>query len=1022
MDVGPTDVDCFLECLNLLNLRHCCHDGKIRSLKELQQMKIPDSTTDPHLQALMPIVAFLARKTDADLSAPTKKDMKKMAKEYHQGSPRKDSKLFTKGRFTRQKKKESGDRPLLKRDGIDEAQTLSNPLPGVATLSTPKSAPAPRTGPQRAFLTSSSTLKNRSDWKSLDVRAGYTFLPKRQLIEPKILDQNLSLSNLLALCEDRNNQIGELLTRVVPSQDFRVIHKQMSESLNLFIAQIADMTARLVTFKSSLDDCYTFLNQQELRPDSEDGVEGDPVSLSSVSSASEQELSNDKNSQPSGSSSTPDSGSALPSKPQNVVLSDSTPSVIWNISMNEEKQVEVPTVAISPPIRISPPASPKKRFVLDSPSALMKSSSGSGGYFIKSSSGSDGMNKHNVPKIVLPLKSNDSSSGSLDADVKKETQTPLTSTSSSITVALPAPDDLEISDNVPITITKPIETVQQAEPRSSRSGARPEWDPDDVYGKGLIPLTNGQLSELTHREQNVFRDFKALSAEFDNSIGSTLKESQNDYIAFALMKQKTQLLQWQSKFPGQYIIDIKTDFLKQDIIDVSVPPAEKDKIVALLDPCSSGFATPITLSRFLKVFGPDLNRMPKKVKDISNSAWFQGYWDTVCAQKLLFGCPFKTFFVHMLPGRPDRILLLNRTSTGILSRPVYHLDTGVRFGKALYLIPSFGEDESKPSWRVPTSTELIDDETANEFFLPTDEIYPTLVELVNAHMEPLHWVPFDNSIVKSVFFRPSLSTEDAKTALAQSPVGTGVVFVSKDQNESFLDVGFRDFNKVVMTSLVRVNGGFIQTNDPARILFTSIDQFVFSHPNICANWHPSGCPTIPITPYIYDPSTAQYEDLWGPSMVNEGCVKASDDPLVTAWCGTLATYPKGSVGAECLCDSFRVRRVGNRIAFVLCDGCAWGARPREASQVAAKAFCDYLSGKSFQEAFNSTDFLYGQVDNILKRCHREILAGKSDIWHAGTTTLCGGLVAKLQGKKRHMGILMSVYRRLQSFSLFRCKW
>lgn len=42
------------------------------------------------------------------------------------------------------------------------------------------------------------------------------------------------------------------------------------------------------------------------------------------------------------------------------------------------------------------------------------------------------------------------------------------------------------------------------------------------------------------------------------------------------------------------------------------------------------------------------------------------------------------------------------------------------------------------------------------------------------------------------------------------------------------------------------------------------------------------------------------------------------------------------MGAAYLCDAFRVRKAGNRLIFVLCDGCNWGARPREAAQVAAK--------------------------------------------------------------------------------------
>jgi hypothetical protein len=44
----------------------------------------------------------------------------------------------------------------------------------------------------------------------------------------------------------------------------------------------------------------------------------------------------------------------------------------------------------------------------------------------------------------------------------------------------------------------------------------------------------------------------------------------------------------------------------------------------------------------------------------------------------------------------------------------------------------------------------------------------------------------------------------------------------------------------------------------------------------------------------------------------------------------------GTQAYNCLCDAFRIRRLGNRLIAVLCDGCALGRPAREAAQTAAR--------------------------------------------------------------------------------------
>jgi hypothetical protein len=109
------------------------------------------------------------------------------------------------------------------------------------------------------------------------------------------------------------------------------------------------------------------------------------------------------------------------------------------------------------------------------------------------------------------------------------------------------------------------------------------------------------------------------------------------------------------------------------------------------------------------------------------------------------------------------------------------------------------------------------------------------------------------------------------------------------------------------------------------------------------NWSSTGVPAVPVVPF----QESGILDLYGPTHMSEPSIVESEELGIS--CRTMATYPQGntsssslnspylgSMGAACLCDAFRVRRTGNRLIFVLCDGCSWGPRPREAAQTAAK--------------------------------------------------------------------------------------
>uniref|UniRef100_A0A6B2L221 PPM-type phosphatase domain-containing protein n=1 Tax=Arcella intermedia TaxID=1963864 RepID=A0A6B2L221_9EUKA len=118
------------------------------------------------------------------------------------------------------------------------------------------------------------------------------------------------------------------------------------------------------------------------------------------------------------------------------------------------------------------------------------------------------------------------------------------------------------------------------------------------------------------------------------------------------------------------------------------------------------------------------------------------------------------------------------------------------------------------------------------------------------------------------------------------------------------------------------------------------------------------------------------------------------------YCETEVTYPKRSLGSMVLCDAFRAARVGNRITTVICDGCSWGPRSHEASQKASKTFCDYMSSETLHEKTDTSDALMVHLQNALFAAHKSIAHDKAgnNVFQAGTTTLCGGVLAKLDSE------------------------
>jgi len=112
---------------------------------------------------------------------------------------------------------------------------------------------------------------------------------------------------------------------------------------------------------------------------------------------------------------------------------------------------------------------------------------------------------------------------------------------------------------------------------------------------------------------------------------------------------------------------------------------------------------------------------------------------------------------------------------------------------------------------------------------------------------------------------------------------------------------------------------------------------------------------------------------------------------------SVSTYPHlptGEKDGDPIADRLYVQVHENRAFVAVADGCNWGKRPQMAARDAVAAVSGYLTDK--QERILDLQDAGHFLLRSFSEAHKRIVAGKEDIWEAGTTTLIGALCLELE--------------------------
>eukprot|EP01125_Pyxidicula_operculata_P009973 TRINITY_DN3286_c0_g1_i2.p1 TRINITY_DN3286_c0_g1~~TRINITY_DN3286_c0_g1_i2.p1 ORF type:complete len:1041 (-),score=173.71 TRINITY_DN3286_c0_g1_i2:514-3636(-) len=575
--------------------------------------------------------------------------------------------------------------------------------------------------------------------------------------------------------------------------------------------------------------------------------------------------------------------------------------------------------------------------------------------------------------------------------------------------------------------------------------------------------TSSIREKLAIANATIYHDFSDIIATIRENMDRIRESKKNEVLAKLEENKKTQRF-WEYKFLSQVgMVQWKTFY--EALCTATPTPLlanEKKYIKYLLDPHGTGFVTPLAFHRFMSVFGP-MKDMADKIKSICEQDWFRGYMDKIVAEKYMIDIPSNHFMIRFESGSILKPYITYSTS---IDESPNVTTTTVLSTNPEKNMNYFSSNTITISVEINVTTDnnlslagLIKGNTEKSTF-------SSLAELAN-HFLSLGWAPSPTFDSKSYFYRNIPDETEAEKMLYNQVPGTFLAIPSSNQLQSFITflcvkdhynvaVSRMDPSKTALetssssssTSLPLIptltkkdsksgneeeesielsrsspptslassqtihtkryfidrssTKGFYDIKSP-KVFYKTLDDFITSKTNLKYPFVPGS--SVPFVTFTTPSVSRSIIEISGPE--GNDPVKCSEEDIGVA-VETVATYPKGFLGSEVLCDAFCIRKIGNRMAIVLCDGCSWGHRPRAAAQAASKEFCHYLTDEENILEVTNTETLVSRLKHALTEAHYSILSAYKSVYDAGTTTLVGGMLAKIESSKEYAFTFLSL--------------
>lgn len=409
---------------------------------------------------------------------------------------------------------------------------------------------------------------------------------------------------------------------------------------------------------------------------------------------------------------------------------------------------------------------------------------------------------------------------------------------------------------------------------------------------------------------------------------------------------------WESRFGVDTIRLEFNTFLTEFEKMMETPLSEEETLLLkhVLDHARTGYVSALRFGEFLKWFSP-IGTSVTQMKQLLNQKWFYGFLSAEEASHLLRRQKVGTYLVRFSTLR-----------SGFFS---------------LSYVAKNEEVITLPIESCAPNGVKVYDQGETTF----SDLYSLLDQYKSKLLSPL------TSILKFDWFHGDLNQKAAEHFLKEKRPGTYLARWSGEADDSYA-VSYVDQNSTIQHQIIQQKVTGVLGSD--GLVYPTLLEYVRSRRDIWKyNYDMEDIVNFRVLPIKQN---LQIQTLIrGPDDTTKGSKGVI--PGVAAG-HSVTTYPSVYPGCIPICDCFALQYYeDNSFISAIADGCNWGNRPKEAAVKAITAFLRYMDERKV--FIHDTKELGHYLLRGFAEAHKEIIQGKDDVWEAGTTTLCGGMLVFL---------------------------